>query len=242
MIGMDLRDRVAVATLIAREHWRKGKALRQIEIERGIGKTSLSAWCKRHGIDVRTKEQQCAISNRRPEVVAKRSGELHWAYGKRKETDEWARKHSQRMKRSNAYLAPGAAEKAAKARAVDWRERPRSEYEVLVRDMLTDFGAKFIYQKPAGKYVIDFAIGKVALEIDSGSKLASHGLPRDRWLVERGWVVIRARHSHVLAPAKLFAVLKQFVPYLKIPRWLPATRREYRVLVRDKQSPAGRKV
>jgi len=241
---MDLRNKRSVERLICAEHFGRGKALRSIERELGFGKSTLSAWCKRHGIAVRTKEQQVAISNRLPEVVAKRSGAKHWAYGKRKETDEWARSSSERMTQKNAYLKPGAANKAAKGRAKDWRERPRSEYEVLVRDMLADFGARFVYQHPVGPYVIDFALPLelVALEIDSGARRADHGLPRDRWLVKQGWVVVRARHSHALSPAKLFAVLKQFVPNLKVPRWLPSTRREYRVLVRDKKSPAGRKV
>jgi len=57
-----LSDRTSVYRLASREHWINKKSIRAIEREYGVGSSVLNAWCKRHGIRIRTKAAQNAIT------------------------------------------------------------------------------------------------------------------------------------------------------------------------------------
>ncbi|MEK9137729.1 MAG: hypothetical protein AAB393_11455, partial [Bacteroidota bacterium] len=57
------RDKSAVKTLISERHWRDGLSIRAIERELGIATSVLNAWCKRHGIVVRSKAEQITACN-----------------------------------------------------------------------------------------------------------------------------------------------------------------------------------
>src|SRR6266480_3927234 len=234
-----------VEHLIAERHWRGGESIRSIERSIGIGKTTLSGSVKRFGIKIRTRKEQIAITNRAAEVVAKRSGDRHWAWGKRKESDAWARAASERMSGSR-NPAHHSMEKMARGRALTWRAVP-TKCERFLATLFTKSGDSFVFQHAVGRFVLDFAwpAYRVGLEIDStkrGARRKAKALIRDRFLVEQGWKIIRASNEHAVRPWHLFTVLKQFVRQLKAVSAKPPGTRQYRVLVRDAQYPAGRKV
>lgn len=241
---MDLRDRAVVERLIRDRHWDRGESIRAIERSLGLGKTVLSNWCRRHGIAVRPRVAQAAITNRdNPNRVR---GERHWAYGRRKETDAWAARHSERMRGRNPMSDLATLTRRNEAWAATMRRQPTYAEAALI-GMFEAARVPFVFQYPHGRYIIDFAFPayRVALEIDGknhGSRgRQAHDGPRDRRLVEEGWKVLRVRQENLARPARLLAVLKQYVPDVQIPSGLPSDGRQYRVLVRDAECPAGRK-
>lgn len=234
---IDLSDRDTCSALVTERHILGGESLRSIERSLGIGKTTLCAWCKRHGIPVRSKSEQAKITNRLPEVVAKRAGVNHWCYGKARPDS------SARMIARNPTRMAGVKARAASSKAASWRDKPTA-HESLLLSLLA--GNEFAFQYAVGPYVLDFAFPRcmVGVELDgkvhdSAARKASD-LIRDKWLIERGWKIIRLRQKHLRRPEKFLRVLVENVPNLQIVSALPASGRQYRVLIRDVENPTGR--
>lgn len=241
---MNLRDKTAVLAVIKRRHWAGGESIAAIERSLGIGKSVLSFWCKRHGIAVRTKEAQCSITN--SDITLKPRGAKHWAWGRRKETDTWAAIHSDRMLKHNPMTVESLREKASRSLALLYRDTP-TDAEAVMLKILARCSVAFVFQHCVGKYIIDFAFPAqmLGLEIDGkghARRRTTHDIPRDGWLIEQGWKIIRVRQDNLSVALHLLTVLKQYVPDLQIPSNTPTMRRQYRVLIRDSDNPSGRKV
>lgn len=231
--------------ILQERHWTKGHSIRRIERDLALGKSTFGAQVKRLGYATRTRKEQIAITNREPEVVAKRSGEKHWAFGKRKESDQWAKRTSERMAKSNPSASEEHADKMAKGKAAAWRANPTAA-EALMIDVLARSGAVFSFQHQVGPFVADFAfpLDWVILEIDNEKRDARRKADyviRDNWLIDQGWVVVRALNGHAKRPWHLLAVLEKLVPSIKIIAPRPPGARQYRVLVRGKKIPPGGK-
>lgn len=238
---LDFSNRATLADLIRREHWEKRRSLRALERELGVGNGLVQRWCARHGIRVRTRAEQIAISNALPEVVAKRSGERHWAWGMRRPDS------AKRMRERNPMTMAGVPERKAVSMAATFRKKltPGEEY------LLAVFLGRAIAQHPVGRYILDLAFlpERIAVEVDGKNhweRRARDGR-RTAFLVGQGWRIVRIDNHNVLRPHHLVAVLKQLIPDLEVaPVPPPKTRGrrvyEYRVLVCDAKDPAGRKV
>lgn len=231
---MDTMNAREVRSVIRERHWKAGNSLREIERELGLGKSVLSTAAKRHGVRVRTKEQQVGITNRQPEVVAKRAGDRHWCFGK-KRPDSAAR-----MLANNPMNIPGVRERAAEAQAEALRAKP-TRREARFLDELAVQGIAFEFQRPEGRFIIDFAFAqsKVALEIDGknhqSDERASKDARRDAWLVRQGWTVLRYRDAGRHPPSVVLSAVGRYVPGLRRIAGSPC-----RILVRDRMSPEGR--
>lgn len=231
-----------VRECVSVRHWGNGESLRSIERSMDLANGALSKFCITHGIDVRGRTAQVRITARLPEVLAKHSGENHWCWGK-KRPDAAAR-----MRANNPTLSAENRAKAMASRAPGFREKP-THGEAIVVDLLKKIGASFEFQHVVGPYAIDIAFPEhmIALEIDGKShdrpERIAHDIPRDRWLIDRGWKIFRVRQYTVENhPRWVLHMLVEHVPGLQLPGWFPAPRRKYRVLIRDAQTPAGRKV
>lgn len=230
--------------IITERHWTGMESIRAIERSLDMSNGLLSKWCIKHGIAVRPKAAQVAIVMR---STPRPSGETHWAWGLRKETDPRIAKHSERMQARNPMASATLREKASASYAEHVRKNPGMK-EALVLGFLSQCGVPHVFQHIVGAYILDFAFPhyRVALEIDGKEhnrpERRAHDLERDGWLVERGWKIIRVRNRNVSQPLVWLVVLKQHVPDLQIPSGLPPIRRQYWMLVRDAESPAGRKV
>jgi very-short-patch-repair endonuclease len=242
---LNVRDKAAVNAVIQDRHWGKGESIRAIERALGLTATRLNFWCKYHGIVLRTKEAQCAITNRDNPNRAR--GERHWAWGRRKSTDAWAARNSERMTTDNPVRKKGVMIRIARTWADTMRNRPTLP-EATILGLLSVCGVPFAYQHPVGRYVIDFAFPAyhLAFELDGKAHecAARHArdLVRDRALIRKGWKVLRVPQRNLKSPGHFLAVLKEHVPDLQIPSDLPSVGRKYRVLFRDAKYPAGIKV
>ena len=237
-----LSDKATVETLIAERHWAKGESLRAIERDIGVGKTTLCNWCKRHGIAVRSRVEQTRISSREPAVVAKRSGENHWAWGLRRPAI------AERMRANNPMHMVGVRDRAIAAQAVTMR-RNMTDAERFVSELFPGGSP----QHPVGHYILDLAFveARVDLEIDGKNHWArgrqASDAERDAWLVGEGWRVVRIDQDRLARPAHLIKVLDDMIPGLQVASHTPrealnGQSYKYRVLVRDAQDPAGRHV
>lgn len=244
-----LRDRTFVGDLIAREHVAAGKSIRQIEREMGLGKTVLGAWCRRHGIDVRG---QAAASSKANSERPHASGEEHWRAQRPEASQRLSEIHRERMSGdANPVYDREAKRKRARTIARTYREQP-NPHERLVLDLFEGAHPEPRFQHPVEAYIIDFAFVDelVALELDGRGHASrdAQDAERDRWLVDRGWTVVRvqqdslrdARNRRAFRPGKLLRVLKELIPHLEVASPAPTSSGEYRVLVRDAQHAAGR--
>ena len=82
--------------------------------------------------------------------------------------------------------------------------KTQSEMTKMVADILRKYGINFIQEKMEGKYLIDFAIGNIALEIDGRGHYShsSRDKIKDTFLASKGWKIIRingdSRYLHRL--------------------------------------------
>jgi len=244
----DLSDPSIVRAIIDERHWGKKESLRSIERDIGVGKTVLQSWCKRHGITVRSRIEQVSITNREFNPNRQR-GETHWAWGLRKETSPTHAAHSARMKKRNPMGMDGIPEKTAISLADAFR-RNAEPHELIMNGFLSATGTDFVFQHPIGRYVADFAFlsSRVILEIDGKNHWSqgrkSHDRVRTTFLLKQGWKILRVSRQVIRYPSHIFDVLKKYIPGLKIPGGLPPRPRkgtQYRVLVCDAETPAGRK-
>ncbi len=240
----DLISDEELVRIIDARHWGDGESLRAIERSFGVGNDVLRKRCQTLGIAIRGQRTAAAAHIASREV---KRGEKHWAWGLTKDTHPMYKAHSERMKKRNPSAIASVRNRMSRAMAQALRVKP-TPHELIARQLLESSGASFVFQYPIGRHIVDFAFVRdmVVLEIDgkghaSRARQASD-LVRDQWLIERGWKILRVWQSNLSGPRKLFAVLKQHVPDLNIPGDLPATARQYRVLVRDAENPTGIKV
>ena len=243
---MNFSNKTAVKALISERHWRDGLSIRAIERELGIATSVLNAWCKRHGIVVRSKAEQITACNANGAINRPR-GESHWAWGLRKETSPAYAAHSARMTSAN----PGADPATLARRNLAWSDTMRAkptEPESIMASWLPGCGVAWIAQFPVGRYVIDFAFpaALVGLEIDGKTHEPAdrkkRDIIRDGLLISIGWKIIRVRQDNVTNPGKILSVLKEHVSGFQIPCGSPPIGRKYRMLIRDAENPTGRKV
>jgi very-short-patch-repair endonuclease len=101
---------------------------------------------------------------------------------------------SKRMKGKNPIHMPGVAERKAISCANTYRANP-TEVEKVFVNWFESFDTDFEFQKPIGKYVIDFFFPKlnICLEIDGrGHHSRSNAdITRDKYLRSLGYSVLR---------------------------------------------------
>lgn len=245
---LDRTNRQSIETLIATAHWEGKRSIRSLEREHGLSNGLLSLWCIRHGIAVRSKGDQMRITGREPTVIAKRSGARHWAWGMRAETSDRLRRQRERMTSANPVASFDVRCQAAESKSVTYRDA----LTPAERHLLVVFGDRPVPQHPVGPYIVDLAFVPelVAVEADgkghSSAKRWAHDEARDAWLVAQGWRVLRINNPGAFRPHQLVAALKQLIPDVETPGLTPLKPgcRVYkcRVLLRDSQNPAGRKL
>lgn len=234
--GIDLSQPQIVADLIQRKHWENGASLRELERELKLSNGLLSRWCIEHQIPVRDKVTQIRTSPRERIV----RGPDHWAWGRRKESDSWAVRHSEQMLRDN----PTRREDVRAEMANKCAERGRRQLtpvEMYFDGLLRCCGIGVVAQHPILGYVLDFAFPdyKVAIELDGkGHRDPDRRIrdeKRDKAIAKEGWVIFRVSNYIVSAPGKLLGIAQQFIPELQIPSNLPTSRGKHRVFVRNAQ-------
>jgi len=90
--------------------------------------------------------------------------------------------------------------------------------EAAMQAILSDLGWRFNTEHPIHNYILDFYIHayKLAIEVDGGYHFnpdqAAKDRKRDRWLVSRGYTVVRLTNEQVLRfPRKTRATLLQAI-------------------------------
>ena len=234
--------------MIQKRHWDGGESVRAIERSLNIGKTVLSSWCKRHAIRIRSKAAQIAISHH---LIRRRTGAAHHNFGKTKEEIPWLAKRAKELSVSNPSHDPAIKRRMAISRSDTYRSIPTHD-EAIALGLIASGGVDFVFQFPLDAYVADFAFPGylVIVEIDGENHSSfgrkAHDLVRDKSIVDQGWTIIRVPARHLATTGHWLSVVKDHVPDFQIPGGLPrgrsTTKNHYRVIVRDREHPAGRKL
>lgn len=164
----------------------------------GISRDSFQRLSKKYGLKIRSPKEARSI------VIEKGvcSKENHWAWGLRKENSNWAKMHSERMKKYNPSFDKEINKKTAITFSKTLTKRA-SDSEKLAYKILSDLNIDFEFQKPIDKYIIDFFLNEkqICLEIDSSSKWCDEkkrrAEKRDINLLNLGYKTIRINKKHL---------------------------------------------
>src|ERR1043166_691684 len=250
---INLRDKAIVEDLIKAEHWEQGRSLRAIEKRHGITTSLLVHWCKRHGILFRSQFDSLRVYKQTAEGRAKQPrGEQHWAHGRRKESDPFFAKHSQRMSIANPATDYTIMTRMMAGRAGYLRKHPTPAEQRILETWPACQAGGMVFQYPLGIYILDFAFPpmKVALEIDGLTHLRksrhAHDIIRTAMLIQEGWTLIRhqmvcrLKHPRGMNLHRVERILAALVPDFQISSPLPSMRQShYGVLICCQEYPAG---
>jgi len=242
-------DRDAVAALIDKRHWGGGESIRAIEKDLGIGRTSLNGACRRHGIQVRSRKAATRLAQAKMEWP---KGADHWRSKQPGASERLAEIHRQRMLTDNPMHNPVSRRKSARSHAEHFRRHP-TRHESRLIGAFREAGVSFSFQYPIGPYIADFAFvdDRILLEVDGRghASRSERDAARDMDLIAMGWTIVRVQNSvlrnfrrdagwHI---ARLLRILDDLIADADLvsPEPSPAER-EYRVLIRDQETPAGR--
>jgi very-short-patch-repair endonuclease len=174
--------------IISQLHWEKKKSLLSLSKECNVSRDVFQRECKRRGLKLRNIQEATKLTNT--------SGELHWAFGLRKETHEWAKKSSERLKKKNPARDPLAKERRAVSISQTFQRKPWPQ-EVLMLEILQAIGLTPRCQYPIKEFVLDFFLAdkNICIEVDTTSKWGKErrakAAQRDKILLDLGIKTIR---------------------------------------------------
>lgn len=240
-------ERGYVEHIVFTEHWGKGKSIRLIERENGIGPSTLNNWCRIHGIPIKSKAQSIRDNTK---YVPKPTGDEHWSKKKPDRHVELCQESSDRMKTHNPMRSVKNRIKCRISQRAAFIKNP-TEHEALFASILRSIGADFTMQEIVCTFLVDFLIaGKVVVELDGrghASRKAKDAI-RDKLICDAGFNVMRVaqdglwdkrRFPETIKPIKLLNVIKKYIPKLNISDIDPSfSHGQYRVVVRKAYTSA----
>lgn len=144
-------------------HLKEKISLNELSKRSGISRQSLAYSAKRLGLKIRSVQEATKLTPNK--------GDKHFAYGKRKEFDSFAKMHSDRMKKNNPIKNKISQEKRAKSmsRSLIKMNLPQ---ENKFSEILNLNEVEYERQSAFGPYNLDFYLPSfnLAIEIDSTSK------------------------------------------------------------------------
>lgn len=201
--GLDAIERffgMSFADVINVLHHEQKKSINWLSIQCGISRDTFQKQAKRLGLDLRPITE----SNK----LTPNKGKRHWAYGLRKETDPWAKMHSERMKANNPTKSRLVRSKVARGLAHKLSQKALPQ-ELTFKKILEQNGIRFEMQKPFESFVLDFYLPdyNICLEIDStykwGNERKKHAEKRDMFLLGHGIITYRINKAHLDKPDRL---------------------------------------
>tara|TARA_R110000850_G_scaffold54418_1_gene129580 strand:- start:163 stop:906 length:744 start_codon:yes stop_codon:yes gene_type:complete len=229
-----------IINLVNQEHWIHGKSLRLIERENNLSNDTIRKRCINLGIKTKSRKQSI-IDNEKH--IERPVGDKHWSKTNPSLLAKCANESSLRMSKRNPISKPGVAELIAQTKSVLYFANP-TFHEGLFIDILDSLGVTYEFQTPIGKYIADFKVGNVLVELDGrghASRKATD-IIRDQFLCGLGFYVVRINQDSlfdkrsknpVLRPNKLIRVIENLIPSLNISSLLPTVTCKYRVVVRN---------
>ena len=229
-----------VLYLVNEFHFKQGKSLRMIEREHGLSNDTLRKRCIKLG--VKTKSRIESMHDNEKHVV-RPSGDSHWMAKDKDALASFSEASSKRMKLRNPSRIPEVRDRIVSTLSEKFKLEP-TFHEGLIIDLLREFNCDFDFQVKIGSCIVDFVIGKCAIELDGrghASRKASDRI-RDQHICGAGWNVVRINQDCIFnkrlagnnfRPNKLMRVIEQFNPWLDISSHLPPIDCDHRVLVRE---------
>jgi very-short-patch-repair endonuclease len=230
-----------VEELIRVEHWGKGKSIRLIERENGIGTSTLNNWCRIHGVPIKSRIQSIRDNSRH---VPKPIGEKHWSKKRPDLFKDANLKASKRMIANNPSRNIDTVIKGRDTLSKRFKENP-TPHEILFGSILDQIGITYKTQERILTYNPDFIIANTLIELDGRghASRATKDAIRDKLLCQEGFNVVRVvqdclwdkrRFPDTVKPIKLLTVIKKYVPSIDLSNLDPSfSHGQYRVLVRE---------
>lgn len=192
--GLDAIERffgIPFADVINVLHHDQKKSIKWLSDQCGISRDTFQKQAKRLGLVLRPITE----SNK----LTPNKGKNHWAYGLRKETDPWAKMHSDRMTANN----PNTRDDVKAKRAMSVVEHLLSRmlpHEVRFAKLLDNAEVEYETQTPIGPYNLDFYFRdkNLCIEIDSekiGHDKRARLKVRDAYLSKYGIRTIRIKRT-----------------------------------------------
>lgn len=229
-----------IKQLVEIEHFKHGKSLRMIERENGMSNDTIRKRCKKLGIETRSRIESIKSNLKHLDFPV---GDNHWRRKNLEASARLAAIHSENMKENNPSNNPGTKLKISESLSKTLKNNP-TFHEQLFYDFLTERNVDFQFQERIGKYIADFIIGDVIIEIDGrghSSRFASDRI-RDKALNDRCFHVVRVNQDSLFnkraknprfKPYKLMSVIEKYIPALNIVNSLISDGGKYRVIVRE---------
>jgi very-short-patch-repair endonuclease len=142
-------------------------------------------------LGIKTKSRKQSINDN--EVYVDRPiGETHWSKTNPELLAKCAKASSERMTKNNPSNMAGVAEKTAKTNSIKYKGTP-TFHEKLMLDLFDSFNIMYEFQPAISKYIPDFKIGNVLIEIDGRGHASRRAtdIVRDKLLCGLGFYVVR---------------------------------------------------
>lgn len=180
--------------VIQEEHHEKKRSILSISKECSVSRDSIYNYCKLLNIKTRTSSEQS--------IASYKAGRVHPLLGLTKETNERLLRQSNLMKIKNPSRLISVRTKAAKKRALYFKENPLPQ-ELFTIEILKQIGVDFIFQHPFGPYVLDFYLPskKICIEVDStdkwDKKRRANAQKKDSYLAKNKIIVLRINKKNL---------------------------------------------
>lgn len=228
--------------LINVEHFEKGRSIRSIERDMGVGKTTLNSTCKRYGIEVKSRLQSLKDNEKH---VIRASGCDHWVKNRPDLAKKYSKESSKRMLINNPMDKIENIKKSRQTIINTFRNNP-TQHESLFADILDSLCIEYTTQNRIITYNADFIIGgNTTVELDGRghARRKTKDAKRDQLLCQSGFNVIRINQDSLwdkrrfpdnIKPGKLLSIIKKYVPFVDTTSIDPSFLfGKYRVLVRE---------
>jgi len=228
-----------IKRLIEVDHFIHNKSLRMIERENGIGNGVMSNRCKKLGITPRNRFESIVACQ---EHIDHPKGDDHWRRNNLEASRRLSKLHSDNMKINNPSRNPETKQKITNSLAITLGDN-LTFHEEMFSCFLKDQNIPFNSQQVIDKYIVDFLIGNVIIELDGrghASRFAGDRI-RDKALNDLGFHVVRVNQDLLFnkrakipafRPNKLIAVVEQLIPLMNIHSRLIPDGGKYRVIHR----------
>lgn len=236
-----------VKRLVETEHFIHGKSLRSIERANGLSNDVLRKRCIKLGIKTKGRVESIRANQK---YIVSPSGDDHWRRYNTKASQRLALLHSKNMKENNPSHNPETKQKITESLAITLFNNP-TFHEKMFIEFLDMSGIKFKFQEVISKYIVDFLIDNVVIELDGrghSSRITSDRV-RDKALNTLGFYVVRVNQDSlfnrrtqnpVFKPEKLMAIIKTFIPYPYGVNTIIPYPSQYRVIVREANTATER--
>ena len=186
-------------------HWKEKRSIKSLSDECKVSRDSFQKLAKKHNLDLRSIQEATKLT--------KNKGKDHWAFGLRKDNSDWAKSHSDRMKKNNPMKNFSTREKRA-VNCVEHLRKMDLPQEKLFAKILKSLNVSFEAQKPVGPYNCDFFLSDIGLciEIDSSNKWGvdkkKKALKRDEYMLSKGVTTLRINKNKLGDKKLIINILK----------------------------------